>query len=558
MKKITYFIVALAVITGIAGVYYYQKNIYSKEILKLEIIAPGEADLLGEVEYIVKYKNNGDTRLEEPELIFEYPKYSVPLEGDSLRVTKSSQDLGGAVYPGEEKILSFKARLLGKEGEAKIAKVTLSYRPKNLKARYQSETTTATIIKKVPLTFEFDLPSKIESGRELSFKINYFSSANYPLSDLRVMVDYPSNFEFTRSNPVALEQKEWDVGLLNKAEGGRIEISGNVRGEAGEEKVFQAKIGSWQDGEFVLIKEAARGINIIKPTLYITQQINNNPEYVANPGDNLHYEIFFRNIGESALTDLTLQVTLTGNAFDLDTLRVMDAEYQKGDNSMLWDWRRVGDLQLLPSQEEGSVEFWVRLKDNWEIKSVEDKNPTISTRIYVSQVREEFVNKVNSKLDFSQAAYFEDEVFGNSGPLPPRTGENTTYTIIWQAKNYYNEVKNAKVKAALPQNVRLTGKIFPEEEADKFTFDSKSRELVWSVGDLLVAQGVLNPAPNIAFQVSLYPAASDQNKIVELISQAQITGQDQWTEDIIAASDNSIDTTLPDDPTVTQEEGVVK
>ncbi len=558
MKKITFLIIALAIIIGIAGLYYYQKNIYSKEILKLEILGPTEAELLQEVEYIVKYKNNGNTRLEEPELIFEYPEYSLPSDGGPLRITKKSDDFGGAIYPGEEKSFRFKARLLGKEGEAKEARVILTYRPKNLKARYEGNTTFTTVIEKVPLTFDFDLPSQIESGKELKFRLNYFSNTDYPLPGLRVTVEYPSDFEFIGSIPGSLEKTEWDIGLLNKADGGRIEITGKVMGEVGEEKVFRAKIGSWQDGEFILLKEIARGINIIKPALHISLLINGNPELIADLGDSLHYEIFFRNIGEEILTDLSLLVTLEGPALDLGTIQAPAGENESGDNSIIWDWRRVGDLQLLSPQEEGKVEFWVKVKDGWEIKSTEDKNPQITTKIYLSQVREEFVNKINSKLEVVQKGYFEDEIFGNSGPVPPRVGESTTYTIIWQAKNYYNEMKNVKVKAVLPRNVRLTGKIFPEEEADKFTFDSNSGELVWNIGDLMAAQGILNPAPNIAFQIVFTPDASQWGTMPQLISEAKINGQDQWTGETIETTSPSIGTTLPDDTTFDTSKGIVQ
>lgn len=558
MKKITLFIIIITVIVGVLGFYYYQKNIYSKEILKLEILGSEEADLLQEIEYIVKYKNNGNTRLDDPELIFEYPKYSLPVGETSLRIIKGADELGGAIYPGEEKTFRFKARLLGKEGEAKEAKAILSYRPKNLKARYTSDTTFTTIIKKVPLTFEFDLPSKIESGKDLRLRLNYFSNTDYPLSNLRVTIEYPSNFEFTESAPLALDKTEWEVGLLNKAEGGRIEILGKVRGEVGEEKVFQAKIGSWQEGEFILLKEITRGITIIKPALHISQLINGNPELITNPGDNLHYELFFRNIGEETLTDMSLLVTLSGSPFDFKTIRAPEGEYETGDNSIIWDWRRVGDLQLLSSQEEGKVEFWLKLKEEWEIQNLEDKNPTIKTKVYLSQVREEFINKVNSKLEVVQKGYFEDEVFGNSGSIPPQVGETTTYTIMWQVKNYYNEMKNVKVKATLPGNVRLTGKIFSEEEADKFTFDSMSRELVWNIGDLMVAQGILNPAPNIAFQISFTPETIQKGQTPDLIGEVRITGEDQWTKETLGATSQAINTTLPDDQTITLEMGIVK
>lgn len=558
MKKTTLVIIIIGIIIGAAGFYYYQRNIYSKEILKLEILGPTERDLLEEIEYIVKYKNNGNTRLEDPELVFEFPKYTIFGNEEVQRIIKKSEDLGGAIYPGEERTITFKARLLGKEGEAKTAKATLNYRPKSLKARYESSTTFTTLLKKVPLTFEFDLPSKIDSGKDLKIRLNYFSNADYPLSGLGTVVEYPSGFEFVKSTPASLDKTEWDIGLLNKAEGGRIEITGKLRGEVGEEKVFRAKLGTWYDGEFVLLKEAVRGINIVKPTLYITQHINNNPEIVVDPGDYLHYEIFFRNVGEEFLTDMSLQVALVGSAFDFNTINAPDGVYERGDNSILWDWRRIADLQLLSPQEEGKVEFWIRLKNSWDIKSLEDKNPTITTKVYLSQAKEEFVNKINSKMEVSQKAFFADEVFGNSGPMPPAVGQNTTYTITWQVKNYYNEMRNVKVKATLPQSVRLTGQIFPEEEAGKFTFDSGSRELVWSVGDMLAAQGVSNPAPNISFQVSLYPSSYQQGTMAGLISAAQVTGQDQWTNETISATDLAKDTSLPDDPTVASWQGIVQ
>lgn len=133
MRRIfRFFIIILAIALGVAGYWYYQKNIYSKEVLKLEILGPAETELAGEVEYIVKYKNNGNVRLEEPKIIFEYPKNSV-VEGEKfLRKEKELED----IYPGEEKTVSFKARLFGKEGEAKLAKAQISYRPKGLKAPY--------------------------------------------------------------------------------------------------------------------------------------------------------------------------------------------------------------------------------------------------------------------------------------------------------------------------------------------------------------------------------------------------------------------------------------
>ena len=560
MNKRTLFIIILAVIVGIAGFYYYQRNIYSKEVLKLEILGPEEVDLLQEVEYIVKYKNNGDTRLEQPELVFEYPEYSVVNGATSMLVKKTSEDLGGVIYPGEEKTFRFKARLLGKEGTAKEAKASLSYQPKNLKARYKSETTFTTVIKKVSLTFDFDLPTKADLGRNLRFRLNYFSNVDYPIPNLKVTVEYPSDFEFIESSPKALEKTEWNIGLLNKASGGRIEIAGRLKGEIGEEKAFQAKIGSWQNGEFILLKEISRGVAINNPSIYTSQQINGNPKYIADPGDLLHYQIFFKNVGYEQLTNLFLIAKLEGDAFDFSTLRSLQGDFRSGDNSIMFDWKKNPNLQFLDPDQEGEMEFWIELKKDWPISDTSGKNPTIKNTVYLSQSKEEFINKVNSRVEISQKGYFNDEVFGNSGSLPPKIGgEPTTYTIVWQVKNYYNNVSNVKVKAVLPPYCDLTGMIFPEEQSSKFTFDSQSREIVWSVGDLKISQGVSGtPAPSLSFQIKFTPLLSQANQAPGIIGGARIIGEDQWTNETIEGNSPAITIALPDDKSISDDKKIVQ
>jgi hypothetical protein len=543
-NKFLIFLILLALILGGVGFWYYQKNIFSKEILKLEISGPSEAKLAEEVEYNVKYKNNGNVRLEDAKLYFEYPNHSITPE-NKLMIEKSLDD----IYPGEERNISFKARLIGKEGEMEMVKATLRYRPKNLSAFYESETTFTTQIKDVPLTFEFDLPSKTESGKEIRLRLNYFSNVNYPLSDLGIKLNYPSDFEFLESTPQTLDKTEFDVGLLNLAEGGRIEVLGKMGGNVGEVKIFQADLGQWQNGEFVVLKTANKGVEIIKPLLYIIQEINGNPKYIANPGDLLHYEITFKNIGERILENMFLIVKLEGD-FDFDTLKNDIGNFNKDENKIIFDYTMVPELKRLLPMAEGKIEFWIKLKDEFE-----NKNPEIKNTISLDGFEEVFSNKVNSKIEISQKGYFSDEIFGNSGPLPPRVGETTTYTIMWQVKNWNNDLKNVKVKATLPPEVKLTGKIFPEDQASKFAFDPQSREIVWEIGDL--AAGT-NPGPNINFQIALTPTTDQRGKAATLISQAQVSAEDLWTESTLEKTSNPLDTTLPDDSTITESQKIVQ
>jgi len=542
MRK--YIFIAIFVLTlglGLAGYWYWQQNPYSKEVLKLEILGPDIALASYEVTYTVKYKNNGDIRLEEPRLIFEFPEYTLLEPGVSRRIEIGPEELGD-IYPGEEKTFQFKGRLLGKEKEVKTAKAWLSYQPKNLQARYESTTSFSTTVDSVPLTFDFDLASKVEAGREFGFSINYFSSLDYPFSNLSIKVLYPDGFEFIRSLPQGLDNSDFEIVLLNPAEGGRIEIQGKLSGNLNEQKIFKATIGIWKDDEFIVLKEITRGTEITKPQLSVFQQINSQSDYIANPGDILHYEIFFRNISDEPFQDLFLALTLEGDGFDFDTVKAESGQFQQGDNSIIWDWRSVPKLKFLDQGKEGKVEFWINLKEGW---SSGEKDALLKSSILISQVKEEFETKVNSKLEIFQQASYEDEVFGNSGPMPPEAGNLTTYTVIWQVKNYFNDLKNVKVKAVLPSNVRLTGKIFPESESSKFAFDSGSREIVWMIGDMEAGTGIFNDGPNIAFQISLTPDSSQRNTNALLINEARISGEDQWTESVIEVESDSVKTASP-------------
>jgi hypothetical protein len=541
MRKIIIIVIVLALLLGVAGYWYWQRNPYSKEILKLEILGPDNASASNEIVYTVKYKNNGDLRLEEPRLIFEFPEYTILEQGLSRRIEIGSEELGD-IYPGEEKTFQFKGRLLGKEKEVKTAKAWLSYRPKNLQASYESTTSFSTIIESVPLTFDFDLSSRVEAGRDFKLSLNYFSSLDYPLTDLGIRLEYPAGFEFISSDPAGLDKTEWEIPLLNRAEGGRIEIQGRLSGELREQKIFKALIGIWLDDEFIVLKETTRGTEIAKPQLSLFQHINGQSNYTADPGDLLHYEIFFRNISGEPFQDLFLVLTLDGDGFDFDTVKAQSGEFQQGDNSIIWDWRNVPRLKFLDRGREGKVEFWINLKEDW---SSGEKDALLKSSVLISQIKEEFETKVNSKLDISQQASYQDEVFGNSGPIPLEAGETTTYTVIWQVKNYFNDLKNVKVKAKLPSNVRLTGKIFPQDQSSNFAFDSGSREIVWMVGDLEAGTGVFNLGPNISFQVALTPSSSQRGTNPIIVQQATVTGEDQWTESFIQGQDDSVKASSP-------------
>ena len=501
-KKILLFIaLAVVVALGAIGFWLYRDAIFSKEIVRLEILGPERAKMGEEITYTVKYKNNGNFNLEDPKLVFELPENSLTEDGKH----RLMQDLPD-IYPGDEKIATFKARLLGKEGEIKTARAWLSYVPRNLSVRYESDTTISTGIDAVPITLEFDLLSKIEKGKEMEYSINYFSNIDYPLENTSIKVEAVAGLQVQSAVPKSLDNAEWKLPVLNKSQGGKITIKAAVNGETGSSMHFVAKLGMWIGGRFVVMKEAQKDVQVIEPLLFISQQINGSSSYSPSPGEVLHYEIFFRNIGSTPFDNLFVMSSLEGSGLDFSTLRSPDGQTRPNDNLIVWDSRQIPRLARIAPQQEVRVEFTVALKNSWIPADSQKNNTVVKNKVTAAGISQEFLAKVSSRLDVSQSVQ----------------GVGASYQITWQPKNYLNDARNVKIKAVLPPSVSLDDFIMPESEAVNFSFDNQSRQLVWFVGDLPAGAGVTGASKQLTLQFSGAVSGA-------IASQVVISGEDVVT-----------------------------
>jgi hypothetical protein len=371
-----------------------------------------------------------------------------------------------------------------------------------------------------------DVPAEASSGKAFTFRVNYSSNVTYPLTDLTCYVELPSDFEFLYSQPNGMDNTQWDIPVLNDGGAGKIEISGILNGQAMEQKVFKARIGIWQNGNFILLKEIVKGVQIVAPALYITQKVNNDANYMASPGDQLHYEITFRNVGDNALQNLALITKLNGDQFDLNSIKTIDGgKYQAGDNSIVWDASNIPELNILDVGQVGTVEFWVNVKPQWAMKSLNDKNPIIKDKVTLGGASQEFLTKINSVISAQQKIYSDNTYFENSGPYPLESGQKTTLTVEWKAINNYNDIESAKMITVLPESVTFLGKTYPE--GTEITYDEDTSEVVCNIGSLPAGSGIIKDAKICAFQISVQPELAEE--VIIILGSAQLSGIDQWT-----------------------------
>jgi uncharacterized repeat protein (TIGR01451 family) len=543
MKKaiIILLVIAAAALVILGGMWYWRESLFSNGAMRVEILGPDSAKAGDQVTYTVKYKNNGNFPLQDVKLVFNLPDHSIT-EDDKTYFSRDLSDLA----PGDEGVVTFSATLLGKEGDVASAHAAISYMPKNLSARYESQANLATVIAAVPITLTYDMPSKAEKGKQVSYTINYFSSIDYPLENLSVKVDPVPGFNIVSADPLSLDNVEWKLNTLQKAQGGRITISGVVTGDSGSTVPFSCKLGMWQHGTFVVIKEARQDLEVISPPLIISEEVNGASDYIATPGETLHYKILLRNAGATAMDNLTVTSKLQSSGFDLSTVRSDQGQPGSGKNIIVFDAARVLDLAHLDPGGQASVSFDVTLKTTWAPLESDRNHGTVANEVSVFDTDSQFSFKVNTNASALQRVSYQDQSgIDSSGPIPPKADQVTTYTVQWQVQNPLNDLKNVTLKAVLPEGVVLTGRVLPESQSSSFSLDSKSRQVVWAVGDLPASA---DPGPSLYFQISYSPGFSQTGLAGQLIGQATLSGEDQFTGKTISVTAPAVTTALPDDP----------
>jgi len=566
-KQISIIGISIAVIFIITAIFFIWRGFtsFDKNNVEIEINGPERVVSGEEIKYTVKYKNNTRMTLENVKLVFHYPEDSIPSNQRSMDETIDLSD----VIAGQEKEVELLVRVIGLKEENKRAWAELSYQPSNFSSRYANETESISKIISVPLILDFDLPEKLVSGQSFDFSLKYLNQAEVSFDDVQIRLEYPAGFVFESANIDALENDNvWYLGKLMAGEQGKILIQANIQGEEDEIKSFKAQLGLLKDDKFISYAETVGAFQISSSPLSITQTINNNVNYIATIGDELVYSINYKNTTNVAIRNVVITSKLEGQVLDLANIDLRGASFDGTTQTITWNASNLSELEYVGPYQEGQVSFVAKIKDSLPIKNYSDKNFTINNTVKINSSeiplalkdieidgQSQIITKVASRIVLQAQGYYYDDLIVNSGPIPPKIGETTTYTIKWRLINTSNDLKNVKITASLPPHVKWNNKVNPGYADLKY--NSQTGQVVWTVGDLQSAVGILLPVREVVFQISITPSLAHLGNLVELIGQSKVSGQDDFVGLELISIVKSIDTDLPDDLRINKTQGMV-
>lgn len=526
-KEFKYFLIFFILISLLGAGYLFFRNGFSKENVILQISAPKEASNGEEVSWVVTVKNKSNIKIKDIKLVVEYPSGIFDSKGN---LKKREEFKIKEISSQEEEVKNLSGIIFGKKNEKKEIKASLIYSPLGFSSEFQNESSFVTLITDSLITLNMKLPDKAEKGEKIKMSLSWQSGFSLPLDSVQVRVTLPEGFKrtsgpeedergnFETQEKVSQSKIIFDIGTLNEGEGQKKEIEGKLSGEIGDEKMFKAEIGKFDEEqyEFIPLDVAEKSIKIVSSNIELSRKINGQDEYFPIPGEKLSYVVKFKNAGEDIYRDLDLAIELNSDYLDLSTLKSQGGEVES--NKITYSSKTVPELLYLGPYEEGSVGFSVSVKSG-----VLPQDSSVRDTITVGKIVKSYVTKISSQSSFYQYAYYHlpkalKGQIKTGGSFPLKENKETTLVIYWKPKNKGNRIENSKITAILPSNVKWTGKFYPANS--NFSYNKSKRVVTLNLGDISY-----NFSKSYAFQLKVKSPDLPQ----DLISNSKFFGRDNWT-----------------------------
>ncbi len=522
----------------------------------------------------VTVKNVSSTALQESELAITIPAGSSIQDKSGVELPSPPRIIErvGTLGPGEERTVELTARIFGKEGEAKEVVATLWYRPERLRARFSSEARKSFTISRVPLALFWEMPETVVPRQNIHFTLRFSSQARSRYEGLWARIDYPPGFTPGEADPKPdVGDTLWKIGTLEPGGEGKIALAGSFLGEGGKRQSLHAGIGIFDEltKEWRPWRESTKEVTLSVSPFLLETTLGGKREGVVRPGERLAFTVRYENRTAIAVKNVSVRAALEGEIIDINTLSIGNGGvFDFPTKTIVWGPGGTPGLQEAEPGEGGDLQFTVQTHSRPPVRTAEDRNLLVRARASIAapQLPKEFEGsrlspddaiefKVASVLLFAGRAAFYSSPIPNSGPLPPKVGERTSYTITYEIRNFTNELGNVEVRGFLPPNVKWENSVSPRG-AD-IHFESASGEIRWRIGKIPPGTGVLTPALIGAFQVSVVPSEVDVGKALTLVRESKLRGRDIFTAEDLALKVGTLTTELREDPATKAEEWTV-
>lgn len=545
-----FFLVAL----GVAGYLFYSGgNTVSVDKVTVDIQGPTTVAGGDTVPFSLTITNKNPVAISDATVEVNFPDGTRSFDNVLAAYPRYTENLG-TLESGATVTRSVKAVLFGGAGQTLILPVSLSYRTAGSKAVFVKKASYSLSISSTPLSLSVDTLSETVSGQPLTVTLTVRSNAIVPLEHVVVAATLPFGFSVT-STSLSFSNSSFLLGTLAPGATKKIVLTGALLGQDKEERVFRFSVGTARTAtnQSLAVAYMTQDSTVLITAPFINTTLALNGDASANAavssGSRQSVTVSYINTLSTSVTNATVAITLSGSAVDYDSIQTANGFYRSNDHTIVFSRNTDSSLATLAPGASGVGAFSFATLP----ASLLPSSPAVTFTISVSGTRVGQMNvpeaisasatktiKVATAIALSAASLHASGPLANSGPIPPRANQATTYSVVVKVKNGQSSVAGAAVTTTLPSYVSYSG---VTSGSGTFSYDSSSRTLTWNVGDL--AQGA---SAQGVFQVSLTPSVSQKGNAPALTGEVSFSGYDRFAGVSVSAAADPVTTETKGDP----------
>jgi hypothetical protein len=232
----------------------------------------------------------------------------------------------------------------------------------------------------------------------------------------------------------------------------------------------------------------------------------------------------------SRIANIVIEARPKGTIYDRAKITATNGFYRSEDNVIVWNQITKPELAAIDPGDSQSLSFAIRtLRSALNLRSpsmqVEvtvraDRLDAGSTGTISTTVSKTI--KIVSEMSYGMKLMRNNTVFPNTGPIPPKVDQESTYTVVLSVSNTTNDLSNVQLVTSLPIFTKWLNKISPE--GSDLQFNDLGGGLVWNAGELKAGQ-----TKEVSFQVAFVPSVTQLGGSPQLVNDATASGYDGFT-----------------------------
>ncbi len=537
--------------------------LFNPDLVTVELTGPKITETGTLVTFTVRYTNPNWVKLAESELVITYPEtfHLSTTEGWKVARRQAIRTLP----PLEDRAhgeLTFTGNFQSFDQTTALLSASLRYGPEGLGSRAEKKDEWGVELERSLIGIEINGPPTVMSGQNVEYTVEYHNNSEETLGTGEILLEYPEGFTPTAFAPEPKrDERVWGISVLKGGMRGSISIKGVVIGSTGDSKRIIARVGKQSgDGKFLTLAEEEKVTQIIAPPLSITLTADG-ANGVVEAGQMLSFRLSFQNESSFGLRDLIATVRLDPATVDVTDLLVpKGVTYSKATQQVTFKAADVPILRSLDPGKKGEITFSVPVRRDLSTIGAHDveilvttamDSPDIphSTNTEALVARGEIRFKVRTTANASVSGYFYDAAYPNSGPMPTRVGEETTYTLHLAAASSLNTLGDGKMTLNFPSTTRFLGVVSPDQT--EVSFNERTGELIWKPGN--IASGV-NNTKMVAIRIGVTPPPNSVGQTLSLMNKGEFTARDAFTNTDVKVDISEKTMDLPEDVRLSHNE----